>query len=132
MRIDSSGNDAWLRKKMLERQAENGIQAQVPQNIQPNEQTNGTNKVQNTNRVVEVVQPQVPQQDLQRINPQGSDKADISAIGEKPTQMSAQAADSSSKLQDEEKSAAANAQIGATQISDIRRYEIEQKKANRV
>ena len=124
---------------MLEQQAQNGMQ---PQNIQPSGQTNGTNAVQDANRVAGAIQPQGPQQNLQGLNPQDPNQADTSTVGKQDplAGLSTEAAGAlqrDSQKKQEDTSAAANMSdpskmTGATQMSDLARFEIEQKKKMKV
>lgn len=100
--IKSGQNNDWLRKKLLERQAQ---QAQVHQNIQPQEQTKNVNQIQETNKASIAMPP--PKADLPwggfmaslGLSPQGSKEADLSAIGEKINQMGIQAKDPAKKAE---------------------------------
>lgn len=102
--IKSSSGDDWLRRKFLERQAQQSIQISTQQqnsnstqNTQPPEQINGTKQVQNANKI-----SSPPWADFMQsigLSPQGSNAADISAIGAKITQMKAQATDPAQKAQ---------------------------------
>lgn len=133
MRINSfSGSDYWL--KLQEQQS---MQAQANQNIQPQGQPNNGQNIQNASGAVPPAAnnntPQWVQNMQQGPNQVGSKGADVSAIGENKDQMQATAADRSAKLKQEEGSAAANALLqqdkpGATQVADMRRYEIEQQR----
>ena len=102
--IQSSQNNDWLRKKLLERQAQNTVQTenQTPnansvQNIQPQEQTNGTQQVQNANKVDSPPWGNFMQS--MGLSPQGSKEADFSAIGAKISQLKTQATDPTQKSQ---------------------------------
>ncbi|MEI8376987.1 MAG: hypothetical protein WCF95_00455 [bacterium] len=94
--IKSGQNDDWLRKKLLERQSQ---KAQVNQNIKPQEQ------IQDANKASTAMPP--PKADLPwgnfmnslGLNPQGSKEADLSAIGEKITQMKIQAKEPTQKAE---------------------------------
>ena len=134
MRINSfSGSDYWL--KLQEQQA---MQAQANKGIQHTGEPNNTAQAQSASGAVPptAASNNLPQwvQNMQQGPAQvGSKGADVSAIGENKNQMQATAADPTAKLKQEEGSAAANALLqqdkpGATQVADMRRYEIEQQK----
>jgi len=110
--IQSGSNNDWLRKKLLERQSQKEVpnanlqpNSNSVQNTQPQEQTNGTNQVQASDKVASLNPPQkaeLPWGNLMKslgLSPQGSKEADFSAIGEKISQMKTQATDLAQKTQ---------------------------------
>ena len=151
--------DAWLKKKKLEQKAQESVSANQIQNIQPQEQTNGTNQVQQANQASAAIPAQaanIPWQGFMGtlgLSPQGSSSADMSAIGEKLSQMKAQATDPTQKSQIENlqkqyegyKAVAANMpaqtapqqnqstsveqMTGATQLSELNKLLLLKKKS---
>lgn len=102
--IQSSQNNDWLRKKLLERQSQKEVQtsnqqtnSNSVQNIQPQEQKNGVNQTQNANKVDSPPWGNFMQS--MGLSPQGSKEADFSAIGEKLSQLKNQATDPAQKIQ---------------------------------
>jgi len=126
MRVPSAGhknNDYnLLRQKMLEKKAQESIQAQAPQDVQPpNGQTNGTKE-----QISQINGAQ---------NPQGPIPADASAVGKKdPLEgMSTEAAGALQRQfqkDQETQSAAANMSnmVGATQQGDMNKHFLVNKK----
>jgi hypothetical protein len=104
-------NNDWLRKKLLERQAQQSAAANSqPQQIDQNnrqiqEQSNGTNQAQNINQASGAISANnmnYPWGNFMSsigLSSQGSKDADMSAIGEKLSVMKAQATDPTQKTQ---------------------------------
>lgn len=107
--IKPNQNNDWLRKKVLERQAQqqsqvsNQQQSQTfAQNIKPQEQTSqvqSTDKAASANPPPNASLPWGSMMGSLGLSPQGSKEADLSAIGEKIAQMKTQATDPAKKAQ---------------------------------
>jgi hypothetical protein len=107
--IKTNQNNDWLRKKLLERQAQqqsqvsNQQQSQTfAQNIKPQEQTSqvqSADKAASANPPPNAALPWGSMMGSLGLSPQGSKEADLSAIGEKIAQMKTQATDPAKKSQ---------------------------------
>lgn len=152
--ISSGHDDSWLRKKLLERQANQAASGNIPNYQQSNvssqtpEQNNGTSQTKDITPISGAASSQdkgkIMNDFLQTtgLNPQSSQGTEISAIGENASTMRTQATDPASfkhgsvaanvpnkpdeSIQNQKAEAAYN-RTGATQLGEYNKMLINKK-----
>jgi hypothetical protein len=147
--ISSGQDDSWLRKKLLERQANQAASGNTPNiSSQTPEQNNGTSQTKDITPISGAASSQdkgkIMNDFLQTtgLNPQSSQSTEISAIGENASTMRTQATDpadfrhgsvaanvpnkSDESMQNQKAEAAYN-RTGATQLGEYNKMLIKKK-----